>query len=114
MPWQNDGMEIRARIRKVLAENPDWTPRSISLKAGLSDSMLHKFLTEQTKSMTLETLEKIAEALEVNPRWLIFGDRPRQIDPKVVDIWDRINERNKPQALRVLESFTGDEESHAG
>lgn len=106
-------MDVRGRIRQILDENPEWSPRSVSLKAGLSDSMLTKFLNPDKKggvqSVTLETLEKIAEALGVNARWLAFGDYPRERDPKIVNIFDRIAERNKEQALRVLESFTEDE-----
>lgn len=48
--------------------------RSVSLSAGLSDSMLHKFLTGQTDSLTIKTAEKLAEALGVDARWLIFGE----------------------------------------
>lgn len=109
----NAGMDVRGRIRQMLDENPEWSPRSISLKAGLSDSMLTKFLNPDKKggiqSVTLETLEKIAEAMGVNARWLAFGDYPRKRDPKIAYIWDRIAERDKERALRVLETFTEDE-----
>lgn len=110
-------MDIRFRIRKVLDEHPDWTPRSVSLRAGLSDSMLSKFLNPDKrggiKSITLETLEKLADALEVNPRWLAYGDSPRKRDPKIIHIWDRINERDRSRAMKVLESFIEDDESRS-
>lgn len=114
MPWQNGGMEIRERISKVLEANPNWSARSVSLKAGLSDSMLHKYLTGQTQSMSIETMEKVAKALDVDPRWLIFGDVPAQPDNKLVQIWDHIPERRRRQALRVLESFTDEGEAEFG
>lgn len=115
----NAPVDIRARIRKVLAEHEDWSPRSVSLKAGLSDSMLSKFLNPDKKggiqSITLETAERIAKALDVNPRWLVYGDAPMVMPDNVVHIWDRIPERRREQALAILETFTDDEDaSEAG
>lgn len=98
-------MGIRERIQESLDQKPDLSPRSLSLRAGLSDSMMHKFLSGQTRSMTVDNLEKVAEVLEVNPRWLIFGDSPMQPDPKLAYIWDHIPPARRDQALRVLETF---------
>lgn len=110
-------MDIRARIRKVLDEHADWTPRSVSLAAGLSDSMLTKFLKPERpggiQSITLETAEKIAKALDVNPRWLVYGDAPMVMPDNVVHIWDRIPNARREQALAILETFA-DDESQAG
>lgn len=55
--------------------------------------------------MTTDNLEKIARALEVNPRWLMFGDLPKQLDPKIAYIWDRIPGDRQQQALAILETF---------
>lgn len=110
-------MDIRSRIRQVMAEHPDWTPRNVSLKAGLSDSMLAKFLKPDKpggiQSITLETAEKIAAALGVNPRWLVYGDAPMVMPSNVVNIWDRIPERRRQQALAILETFAEDEDTGA-
>lgn len=67
-------MDVRARINQIISETPGMSVRSVSLAAGLSDSMLQKFLSGQTDSMTIKTAEKLAEALHVDPRWLIFGE----------------------------------------
>lgn len=118
MPWQNAGVDIRERIRQALAAKPDLTVRGASIAAGMSDSTLNKFLNPEKaggiNSLMLDKLEKLADVLEVNPRWLIFGDKPRKRDPKIVNIWDKINERDRAQALRVLESFVEDQERGAG
>lgn len=110
-------MDIRDRIRQLLKEQ-DVTPRAISIKAGLSDSMLTKFLNPEkrggTRSMTIENLEKLAGAFEVNSRWLIFGDAPKLTDEKLVYIWERIAERQREQALKVLETFADETERDAG
>lgn len=50
------------------------TVRNVSLRAGLSDSWLHKLLKGEVRSPTLEAIEKLADALDVDPRWLAFGE----------------------------------------
>ena len=104
-------MDIRDRIKAILAENPEMTARSVSLAAGFSDSMVHKFMTGQTRSMTLESLEKLAGALGVNPRWLAFGDAPRELPDNVAYIYDHIPPERRQQALRVLETFADESAS---
>ena len=99
---------IQERIKQRLNENPNFTMRSASIAAGFSDSMLHKFLTGQTRSMNVDHLEALDAALGVNSRWLIFGDAPKLAEEKLVSIWDRNPEVNRPQALRVLETFADD------
>lgn len=99
-------MDIRARIRAVIDANPELTVRNVSLAAGLSDSALHKFLTGATESLTLKTVDKLAEALGVDARWLAYGEGDPEPATDIADIWDRIAERDRDQAKRVLESFT--------
>lgn len=82
--------------------------RRVSLDAGLSDSMLNKFLAGKTQSITVDNLEKIAKALGVSFRFLMFGD---QEDEKLHYIWDYIPDRRRAQALKVLETFADDERS---
>jgi len=95
-------MDLRVRIQAIIDQNPGLTYRKVSLDAGLSDSMLHKFMTGQTKSITVENLEAIARALGVSLRHLMFGHPD---DDKVAFIWDHIPERRRQQALQILETF---------
>ena len=67
-------MGMRERIQSVIDNTPDVSVRSVSLAAGMSDSMLHKFLRGQTDSMTIKTAEKLAEALGVDFVWLTQGE----------------------------------------
>ena len=78
------------------------TIRSLSVRAGLSDSALHKFMTRKTKSLTTDNLEKIADALNLTVRELWWG----HADGKVAYLFDHIPESRRDQALRVLETFT--------
>jgi transcriptional regulator with XRE-family HTH domain len=103
-------MDVRSRIQAILDER-GLSARSVSLEAGLSDSMLHKFLTSKTQSITVETLEKIAKALGVSLRHLMFGDPD---DDKVAYIWDHIPQRDRVRALKLLESFADISSDAAG
>lgn len=96
-------MDLRRRIQTIIDGNPDLTYRKASLAAGLSDSMLHKFMTGQTKSITVENIEAIAGALGVTLRHLMFGGPD---DEKITFLWDHIPERRREQALQILETFT--------
>lgn len=96
-------MSIRERIDQAIAQKPGMTYRKVSLLAGLSDSMMHKFMTNSTQSMSIDKLISVADVLEVDPRWLIFGE---ETPPNaVVNIWDKISDANKPRALAILRTF---------
>ena len=95
-------MDARERIRRYIDGNPNLSLANVAKKAGLSNSALQKYVTGKVRSMTLENIENIARAMDVSPRWVIFGDG----HPEVENVWDRIPERRKKQALRVVETFT--------
>jgi lambda repressor-like predicted transcriptional regulator len=48
--WQTDAMGMRERIKATIEAKPGLTVRSVSLAAGLSDSLLSKFLKGQNDS----------------------------------------------------------------
>jgi transcriptional regulator with XRE-family HTH domain len=97
-------MDVRERIRATIAERKT-TPRAVSLKAGLSDSMVHKFLTGATTSLTLDTVDKIAAALQVDPAWLAYGEGTPDLATDIAEIVSRIPEEDREQLKRVLEAF---------
>lgn len=100
----NWGMDVRTRLRAAIDEKKT-SARRVSLDAGLSDSMVHKFLTAATSSLTLETLNKIAEALGVDPVWLAYGEGDPDAASEITKVWERIAAEDRDQALRVLETF---------
>lgn len=101
-------MDIRDRIKDAIAKKPGATVRNISLAAGLSDSALNKFLTRQTKSITIDSLERIAEALGVSSRYLQYGEDGSNVEY----IFKRIPEQWQGQALKVLESFADEHDTN--
>jgi len=103
--WQNAAMDIRQRLQLAIDARAEISARSLSLKAGLSDSMLHKFLTGATDSITVKNLEKVAGALDVDMRWLMFGEGDPEPATDIGAIFKRIPESQRLQAIAVLETF---------
>lgn len=61
-----------------------------------------------THSYTKEFLENAANALNCQP-WELIGRNP-MIEPEpVVNLWERIMERDRPAALTMLRSLAGQE-----
>ena len=104
-PWQSLGMGMRERIQAIIDANPDFTVRSVSLAAGMSDSMLGKFLKGQTDSMTIKTAEKLAEALNVDPIWLTYGEGSPERANELDLLFREIPAESWPQAIAILETF---------
>lgn len=98
-------MDIRQRILLVIERDPSLSVRRLSLKAGLSDSMLAKFLNGSTDSMTIRNAEKLAEAMNVDPRWLIFGEGEPEQATDIAKMLAKMTEEQREQALAVLAVF---------
>lgn len=98
-------MDMRHRIKVTIEGNPSLSVRRVSLAAGLSDSMLNKFLSGQTESMTIKTAERLAAALGVDAQWLIFGEGTSDQATDIGSIFKRIPVDQQEQARRVLETF---------
>ena len=95
-------MEIRERIQQIIDSRDDLTVRNVSLKAGMSDSTLHKFLTGSTHSMSFANIERVAAVMGVSVRFLMLGEE----ETEIINIWDRIPDARRPHARDVLETFT--------
>lgn len=96
-------MDLRSRITRSLDGHPELTVRSLSLKAGLSDSWLHKLLKGDVRSPTIENIEKLAEALDVDPRWLAFGEGGPEVYSDVGNVLARMTDTQKVLAMQMLE-----------
>lgn len=94
-------MDLRARIRDALEEK-GISATAACKQAGLADTTLTKFLNGRNRSLTVETLEKLADVLDVSLRHLMFGEPNAD---NVVSIWDRIPERDRAQARAILKTF---------
>lgn len=93
-------MDMRDRITDRL-DKLGLSVRGASVAAGLGETTLRNYLKGMTASLTVETVERLAEVLECSVQWLMSGTDAQ----KVVSIFDRIPEDQRDQALRVLETF---------
>jgi transcriptional regulator with XRE-family HTH domain len=100
---QNLSVSIRKRLEAAVNLNSGMTYRKLSLLAGLSDSLIHKFMTGATHSMSIDTLINVAEVLNVDSRWLIFGDT--RLRDSLASTWEQISDSDKPRALAILRLF---------
>jgi len=92
-------MDMRDKINAIIAEKPGLSVRSVSLAAGLSDSMLHKYLRGGTDSMTIRNAEKLADALGADPQWLIFGEGDPDRATDISRMIERIAEADRAQVM---------------
>ena len=94
-------MDTRQRLRKLIEQSDTLTFVNVSIRAGLSDSAVHKYCTGRTQSMTTDNLQKVAAAAGVSLRWLLFGDE----DTSVMHLFERIPADRREQAISFLESM---------
>lgn len=86
------GMETwRDRLRRVM-EMRKIDPPKLAKMAGVSRAVPHQWLSGQTKTMNQNHVFAVADALGVNPRWLIIGKGP--MEPKSVEKMDKSWIRN--------------------
>jgi predicted transcriptional regulator len=97
-------MDVKERIQAIIDSRPDLSVRNVALKAGLSDSLLHKFLSNPEQSMTLRSLEKVAEAMGVTLRYVLFGEHEpvEPVDAEVREIWSGLSTARREEAKELL------------
>ena len=98
-------MGMRSRILAVLEAKPHLTIRGVSLAAGLSDSMLNKFLKGHTDSMTVKNAEALAMALGVDPVWLVFGEGDPDEASSIAGKIERLSEQNRQLIERLIDEL---------
>lgn len=69
-------MTVGERIKKIRLEK-GMTQKQVAEKSGLFDSAIRKYEGGR-QNPKLETLERIAAALEIDPYYLVFGDEKIQ------------------------------------
>jgi len=98
-------MDMRERIKATIDANPELSVRSVSLAAGMSDSLLGKFLKGDNDSMTIKTAEKLADALGVDARWLIFGEGDADRATDVAAQIERLSEAQKTLVAQLVDQL---------
>jgi len=96
---------LGARLRRKRREK-GWTQEQLAIKAGTNQAVIQKI--ENGKSLRPRKINEIADVLEVNPAWLMFGDRSANLTDdavKVAEAWEDVPEparsRIKEEILRM-------------
>ncbi len=74
----SDKQAIGARVRRI-RRSQDITQEQLAARIGVAPSTVVRIETGQT-SPSVETLFKLADALKVDPKWLLRGDEPERTE----------------------------------
>lgn len=85
--------EFRRMTQDELAEKVGTTKAVISL------------LENEKRPLSSKWLRKLAEALKTRPGHILDND-PNELPTDLFELWADIDEEDRPQAARVLRSFT--------
>ncbi len=96
---------LGARLRRKRREK-GWTQEQLAIKAGTNQAVIQKI--ENGKSLRPRKINEIAQVLDVNPAWLMFGDRSANLTDDAVTVaeaWEGVPEpargRIKEEILRL-------------
>lgn len=89
--WDQEAKTLSGRIRLSMAAVGLRTPTDLARKMKINRQTVHKWMTGRSDKLTPDMLFKLADALEVNARWLALGApysplKMRQIDPETAEL----------------------------
>jgi transcriptional regulator with XRE-family HTH domain len=93
---------LGARLRRKRREK-GWTQEQLAIKAGTNQAVIQKI--ENGKSLRPRKINEIADVLDVNPAWLMFGDRSANLTDDAVSVaeaWEGVPE---PARTRIREEI---------
>jgi transcriptional regulator with XRE-family HTH domain len=88
---------------KAWREFREMTQEELADKVGTTKAVI-SLLENEKRPLSSKWLRKLAEALGTQPGHILDHD-PADLDSDIIDIWSRIDERDRDQAARVLRSF---------
>ena len=92
---------------KELREAKGMTQEELALACGyMSRSTINKIEKEKNETR-LSTIKKIAKALDVDPDYLVFGDRNDK-KKEIEELVDRLSDNQRDAVLAFLRTLTAD------
>jgi transcriptional regulator with XRE-family HTH domain len=89
---------------RMKRQDKGWTQEQLAVRAGTNQAVIQKI--ENGKSLRPRKIDQIAEVLEVNPAWLMFGDEatPTLSDEafEVAKAWDLMGEPDKSRLRQEI------------
>ena len=92
------GERLRYRRRQM-----GWTQEQLAVQAGTNQAVIQKI--ENGKSLRPRKIDEIAKVLEVNPAWLMFGDRSANISKEALEIAEAWDALSSPARSRLREEI---------
>lgn len=101
-------MDFQDAIRKRIAGRSEemGLPRTgkIYTEAGLGSTTIRNFIDRMTRSLTVDTAEKLAPVLKVSAQWILYGETA-----EIVALWERVPVDRRPMAKDILERIADEE-----
>jgi transcriptional regulator with XRE-family HTH domain len=103
--WQDANMveEKQGNYLRAWREFREFTQEQLADKVG-TDKGVISLLESGGRRLSDKWLRKLAPALNTTPGHLLDHD-PNDLPTDILDIWSRIDDRDRAQAARVLSSF---------
>ncbi|WP_370931006.1 helix-turn-helix domain-containing protein [Bartonella sp. DGB1] len=80
------------------------TAQQLAEKAGTTQPQIFRLETGQRK-LTKEWAIRLAPHLGVNPKQLLFSDRPSDIDEDILDLLETLDDKQKLSLLNFIKDF---------
>ncbi|MES9888148.1 MAG: helix-turn-helix transcriptional regulator [Candidatus Sedimenticola sp. 6PFRAG1] len=102
MTPQNLG-NLGQRMRHKRQEK-GWTQEQLAVRAGTNQAVIQKI--EYGKSLRPRKIDQIADVLDVNPAWLMFGDEKASTLPaeanSVAEAWQHLPEPHRSRIRQEI------------
>jgi len=93
-------MEIGERIRKLRKES-GLTQSELAEKAGISTMSLRRYERNE-RQLTVQIVERIANALSTTPAYLMGWDDFTQLEKEILEAYLQLDEHTKKYLLKFL------------
>jgi transcriptional regulator with XRE-family HTH domain len=94
---------LGSRLRRKRRER-GWTQEELALRAGTNQAVIQKI--ENGKSLRPRKIDEIARVLDVNPAWLMFGERSASVlDEEAMEVakaWSQLPEPIRSRIKRNI------------
>lgn len=82
--WQSDGMTFGSRLRETRKAR-GLRGVQLAAKSGVDGTTISRYERGERLSPEADKVTKLAKALEVNERWLLTGEGPKEPGPVVLE-----------------------------
>ena len=102
-------VEIGKRIKEA-RDIQKVTLDDVAKKVGVAKSTVQRYENGKIKNIKLPVVESIANALNVNPAWIVGKSNlieiPTQEIPKIMQYYTKLNDLGKHEATKRVEELT--------